>query len=259
MLALLTVGGVSSLALLFLFYVRPLRRSNSAMQHQMLHMGKEFIANASHELKTPITIIRGFAETLKDLPEVSDVMFDSILEKIIRNCERMENLVASLLILTDLENNRADVHVACDLVPLLENICTNLLNLHPEAHFEALHNEDHIIVHGNSHLLELAFSNVLRNALKYSPNKQHITIKLERSIETTLISIKDCGMGMKKDDLDHIFERFYTVDKAHSRKLGGAGLGLSIVKMIMDQHQVKTTVTSELGKGTAFSFSFPNY
>ncbi len=256
-LSIISITALIGLVLFLLCYIRPLKKSNSLMQHKMLYMGKEFIANASHELKTPITIIRGFAETLKDLPEVSDVMFESILEKIIRNCERMENLVTNLLILADLENCSGTSRKDCDLLPLVEQICMNLLHIYPEAHFEKLHNDDEILVQGDLGLLELALTNVLKNALKYSNENKHITITLEKSKEAVTVSVRDRGIGIKEDDLIRIFDRFYTVDKAHSRKLGGAGLGLSIVKMVMEKHDAKIKVNSKLGVGTKFHFSFP--
>ena len=257
MLLCLNILILLSLTIFIFFYIRPLKKRNSVMHHKMLYMGKEFIANASHELKTPITIIRGFAETLKDLPEVSDLMFESILEKIIRNCERMENLVTNLLILADLENHSGIAYKECDLVPLVGQVCMNLLHVHPEAHFEKLHNDDTIIVRGDVGLLEIAFTNILKNALKYSNENKHITITLEKSKEGVLVSVRDRGIGIKEEDLERIFDRFYTVDKAHSRKLGGAGLGLSIVKMVMDKHEATIKVHSKLTIGTNFAFSFP--
>lgn len=220
-------------------------------------MRKEFIANASHELRTPVTIIRGFAEVLKEMKEVSEEMYVSILDKILRNCERMENLVKKLLLLADLDNT-ASFHVKeCDLIALVEDCCNNLMQMHPNAHIEQWTNVDEVFVLGDMTLLEVAFSNLLKNAVKYSEKDPHIFVKIDAGINTVEVQITDQGIGIPKEDVSRIFDRFYTVDKAHSRDLGGAGLGLSIVKVILQKIQAKISVDSKLNKGTTFTLTFP--
>ena len=205
-------------------------------KQKIIDTGKDYIANASHELRTPITIIRGFAETLRDIEEVSEVMYNSILEKIIRNCERMENLVKNLLTLTDLEHWTNVKMGECDLITIIEHACMQVINVYPKIQIEQFNNEDCILIYGNHDLLELAFINILNNGVKYSSSLAEIKVVVTAQQHDVKIDISDKGVGIPSSDLNRIFDRFYTVDKTHSRKLGGAGLGLSIVKTIINNH-----------------------
>ncbi len=225
-------------------------------EHKILEVGKEFIANASHELRTPVTIIRGFAETLKDLEEISEGMYESILEKIIRNCERMENLVKNLLTLADLENSGPLTLLPCNLVELLEECSQQILVIHPEIEVEQFYNEDPIQVLGEETLLSLAFINLLKNGVKYSPRPAKLKITIESKEDEVLVQISDKGYGIPPESWERIFDRFYTVDKTHSRRMGGAGIGLSIVKIVMEKHDAKIWVDSVPGEGSTFHISF---
>lgn len=229
-------------------------RSN---QKRMVEMGKEFIANASHELRTPITIIRGFAETLQDLQEISEEMFNSILGKIIRNCERMEILVKNLLTLADLDASSSLSMKECDLLSVVGSACYTMLNLAPKTHIEQLQNVDEAPILADGSMLELAIFNLLKNAVKYSPPPAQIKITILASEEVVEVQIEDQGMGIPEEEVSKIFDRFYTVDKSHSRQLGGAGLGLSIVKTIIDKHDGKIWATSNIGIGTTFHILLP--
>lgn len=222
-----------------------------------IEIGKEFIANASHELRTPVTIIKGFAETLRDIPEMSEEMFDSILEKILRNCERMESLVKNLLLLADLDHLGDIKKDSCSLSLIVEHCSYQILSVFPDAYIETLQNKDEITIQGSNDLLDLAIMNLLQNGVKYSKENPHITVTIEDQEEKVLFSIEDRGMGIASENIPHIFDRFYTVNKSHARKLGGAGLGLSMVKIILEKHGAKIKVKSELGKGTKFTIEFP--
>ena len=226
--------------------------------HQkMLDMGKEFISNASHELRTPVTIIKGFAETLRDIPEISDIMLESILEKIMRNCERMENLVKHLLQLTDLDQATLSNAYECEATSLIEDCCRSVLNLYPNVRIEQLCSSDEMFIFADPDLIELAVTNILKNSVKYSDKDAFIQVRMQEKKGRLYIQITDKGVGIPEDSLERIFERFYTVDKARCRKLGGAGLGLSIVKLIIEKHEGKIWATSELGEGTTFHLSLP--
>ena len=230
---------------------------DKSSQHRVLEMGKDFVANASHELRTPITIIKGFAETLQDMEDLPHEMLVSIVEKIVRNCERMENLVKNLLTLADMENISVSPYQSCDVVTLLENCIEIVQAIYTDAVIAFTKERDHIFAAADPNILELAIINLITNAAKYSipPAKIHIFVELEG--EDAKIIIKDHGIGISAHDVDHIFERFYTVNKAHSRKLGGAGLGLSLVKTIIDKHQGTISVNSELGVGSTFTIMIP--
>jgi signal transduction histidine kinase len=230
---------------------------DKSSQHRVLEMGKDFVANASHELRTPITIIKGFAETLQDMEDLPHEMLVSIVEKIVRNCERMENLVKNLLTLADMENISVSPYQSCDLVTLLENCIEIVHAIYADAEITFTNDRGHIFAAADANILELAIINLITNAAKYSVPPAKIQISVEVEGEDAKITIKDQGIGIPAHDVDHIFERFYTVNKAHSRKLGGAGLGLSLVKTIIDKHQGTISVESQLGVGSTFTIMIP--
>lgn len=227
--------------------------------HKVLEMGKDFIASASHELKTPITIIRGFAETLQDMQDLPKEIIADILEKIVRNCQRMDSLVKNLLILSDIENIPFPKCQYCDLESLMEDCKRMVVLLHPEADICIVKQTDTIAAEVEPSILELAFLNLLENAIKYSKAPAKVSVYMHQDLDEVVIAICDQGIGIPSMDLEHVFERFYTVNKAHSRKLGGAGLGLSIVKTIIEKHDGTIQVSSSLGEGSVFTIRLPLY
>lgn len=230
---------------------------DKSSHYKVLEMGKDFVANASHELRTPITIIKGFAETLQDLPELPRDMVVDITEKIVRNCQRMDTLVKSLLTLADLENLPDTRFQECDLVALTETCRQVVLAVYENAQITIEKGSESISVAADPDILELAIINVLDNAAKYSNPPAQITIKLAQEGDDAVTSIIDRGIGIPPADLEHIFERFYTVDKARSRRLGGAGLGLSIVRTIIERHHGTISASSTVGVGTQFITRLP--
>ena len=220
-------------------------------------LGKEFIANASHELRTPITIIKGFVETLKDLPEISDVMLEDIFEKILRNCKRMDDIVKNLLILTDLDHLYKPNKEPFELYSLLDNSRHMIQEIYPNAEIEILGEDKEINLYADISLVELAISNLLQNAVKYSNQTPQIKIAVEQTQAEIKLCVIDRGIGIPKESLPHIFNRFYSVNKTASRRLGGAGLGLSIVKKIVEKHQGSIIVEDNPLGGTIFSLHFP--
>lgn len=227
--------------------------------YRVLEMGKDFIANASHELRTPITIIRGFAETLQDIPDLSPQMLKEITEKIVRTCDRLNNLVKSILTLADIENIAASRFHKSDLGAIVENCVHHLLEAHKDTVVNIDQKKEKIEILADSDLIDLAIMNLLENAVKYSTGTPEISIVLDQWADEVVLSIEDKGIGIPVHDLDHIFERFYTVDKARSRRHGGAGLGLSIVKTIIEKHGGEITVTSTEGVGSRFTIVLPVY
>jgi two-component system, OmpR family, phosphate regulon sensor histidine kinase PhoR len=226
--------------------------------YRLLEMRKDFIANASHELKTPITIIRGFAETLHDNPDLSEEIRVSITEKIVRNCKRMTNLIKDFLTLADIEKLPESRLSECDLVDMIINCTEMIKNVHPNAQIQMTNlTQGEILLNADHSLLELAFMNLIENAAKYSIPPAQIEVTLEDLGKVIRIKFIDQGIGIPVDDIDHVFERFYTVDKAHSQKMGGSGLGLSIVKTIIDKHHGKIYVSSKVGIGSTFTVTLP--
>lgn len=227
-------------------------------QERMLNMGKEFVGNASHELRTPITIIKGFTEMLQEAGDDIDRNAQKgILKKMQASCERMEHLVKHLLRLTDLENCELEARSSVDIHRLIEDISYQVVSIYPDFSIEHLRLEDEAFAYIDSDLIELVLTNLFKNSVKYSRDEKVITIKVDTTGDDIYIQITDKGIGIPEKDLDKIFDRFYTVDKAHCRKLGGAGLGLSIVRIIVEKHGGKIFATSKLGESTTMHLYLP--
>jgi len=225
--------------------------------HRVIEMGRDFVANASHELKTPITIISGFAETLHDHPELSKEISQEITQKILSNCVRMETLIKNLLTLAALDEGLPDSRLKqSDLIDLVEQAKQMARAVHPHAHIKIeKKGEEPFLLRLDSALFLQAVFNLLDNAAKYSKPPAKITVRLDKREKEYVLEIEDQGIGIPQADLERIFERFYAVDKSHSRMLGGSGLGLSIVEQIIDKHHGTIIVASEIGKGTTFTIT----
>lgn len=223
-------------------------------------MRSDFVANVSHELKTPLTSIKGFVETLKD-GAIKDAQkanhFLSIIED---QAGRLENLVSDLLSLSSLESEGQQLSKSEEsLRDIMSRVLTLLKNdIDDHGHVINLHcdnNVPNILVDRAS--LEQVFLNLVNNAIKFTPDQGCIDIRIVRDSDWVRVDVQDNGIGIEKQHLERLFERFYRVDKARSRDLGGTGLGLSIVKHIMSAHQGRIQVESDLGSGSLFSLFFP--
>jgi two-component system, OmpR family, phosphate regulon sensor histidine kinase PhoR len=226
---------------------------------KVIELGKDFIANASHELKTPITIIRGFAETLHDHPELSRDMHAEITEKIVSNCHRMNTLVKNLLTLAAVDEGLPASRLAmADLQDLVGQARQTVLTVHKNARISIeLIGKEPFQALLDSDLFLQALINLIENAAKYSKPPAIIEVIIRNKQKEFVLSVRDQGVGIPKEDLDRIFERFFAVDKSHSRNLGGSGLGLSIVERIVEKHKGRIEVLSEVGKGTEFILYIP--
>jgi two-component system phosphate regulon sensor histidine kinase PhoR len=222
---------------------------------------RDFVANVSHELRTPITSIKGFVETLRDTPPSEAEAFDRFLAIINRQADRLQHIIDDLLSLSRLEQGgaaadlgRQDVRVAEVLLEAV-NVCTaRRLDTDVSVNIDCpvdLH------LPANPALLEQAVVNLVDNALKHSGTTTPVRVSARREGERVLIRVTDGGRGIAPEHLPRVFERFYRVDRARSRKLGGTGLGLAIVKHIAQAHGGEATVTSEVGRGTTFTIAFP--
>lgn len=225
--------------------------------YKIFEMRRDFIANASHELKTPITVIRGFAEVLHMNPDLPLESQQEITTKIVRNCVRMTALIKDLLTLADIENLPHSRLTHCNIEAVTLRCMDMLHEVFPEAKVEIRKNQDTIQLIADADLLELAIMNLMENAAKYSPKPAHITVDLNDAEQEIVVQVTDEGMGIPLENQEHIFDRFYTVDQAHSKSMGGSGLGLSIVKTIIEKHHGTIGLTSELGKGTTFTIRLP--
>lgn len=217
---------------------------------------KDFVVNVTHELRTPLTAIKGFVETLE---EELDKEKQNYLRIIKRNTDRLSHIVEDLLSLEELEEK--GIRLEREEVNLKE-LAENVLKIfEQEARGRGLSlrliaDERLPLIQADSFRLEQMFVNLLDNALKYT-EKGGVTIVLRAKESEVAVEVQDTGIGISEEHLPRIFERFYTVDKARSRRLGGTGLGLSIVKHIVLLHGGKIQVKSELGLGTTFNVTLP--
>ncbi len=226
--------------------------------YRMLEMRKDFVANASHELKTPITVIRGFAETLHDHPELPKDTVVEVTGKIVNSCLKMTRLIKDLLTLADIENMPESNLMECDLEDLADHCRTLVLDAHPTAEITITNiNNKPMTITADPHLMEMALTNLMENAAKYSNPPAIIAVTLTHLGDSIKVAVKDKGIGIPPADVEHIFVRFYTVDKARSRKMGGSGLGLSIVQNIIEKHFGRITVESVVNEGSIFTIVLP--
>ena len=232
-------------------------------QQKLDQMRKDFVANVSHELRTPLTTVKSYTETLID-GAIDDreiaMQFLKVMEK---EADRMTNLVKDLLELSRIDNKQMQLNLKIlDLKAMVEEtIEAQKIHMEKKGHrliYEANNQIEYTIL-GDSARIRQILHNILSNAIKYSIDPGTISIKLYKNEEWITVQIQDTGIGIAKQDLERIFERFFRVDKARSRSQGGTGLGLSIVKEMVELHNGKINMTSKVGKGTTVTVQFKYY
>ena len=222
---------------------------------------KDFIANVSHELKTPITSIKGFVETLLSGTVKDEQKAKSFLEIIFRHSERLDAIINDLLSLSRIEKEGERNQISFQL-ELIQDVLQGAVYFCQTIADEKKVRIDlncpiDLCAQVNPHLLEQAIVNLVENAIKYSPSGSTIGILAKNEGKEVVIEVSDSGPGIDPEHLPRIFERFYRVDKARSCKLGGTGLGLAIVKHIVNVHKGQVTVQSRLDKGSVFKITLP--
>jgi two-component system phosphate regulon sensor histidine kinase PhoR len=217
---------------------------------------KDFVANASHELKTPLTAIIGFSETLIEGALEEPTARMKFIRKIWEQAQRLEFLVADLLHLSQIETDEPLELSAVPLIPMIREVIGEFEEKAVQKNIMiALEAPDEVRVKMDEEGIRVVFNNLLDNAVKYTPEDGRITIRVYDSENRFVkIEVSDTSIGIDQKYHDRIFQRFYRVDKARSRSLGGTGLGLSIVKHIIEKHGSRISVNSELGKGSCFCF-----
>ena len=220
-------------------------------------MRQDFISNVSHEIQSPLTSISGFAELLQkdELPDEQRRHFAAIIEA---ESKRLSSLSENLLKLSTLDNNR--VPLALEDFRLDKQLEQVALTLEPQWSAKELKVEadlQKLDIRGDESLLSQLWTNLLHNAVKFTPPGGRIDISLTAKEGAAVIKIADTGIGIAPEDQLHVFERFYKVDRARDRSLGGNGLGLSLCKIITELHSGNITVESTPGKGTAFIVTLP--
>ncbi|MDF2902928.1 MAG: signal transduction histidine kinase [Bacillus sp. (in: firmicutes)] len=219
---------------------------------------KDFVANVSHELKTPITSIKGFTETLLDGAKEDPKSLEAFLNIIFVESERLQTLIEDLLELSKIEQHRFNLEIkSFDLTSIISEVIRMLdfKAVDKGITLEFNLNLQSLTIEGDPFRLKQVFINVINNAIMYTPNGGKITVSMEEKGDLILVKVADTGIGIEKQEIPRIFERFYRVDKARSRNSGGTGLGLAIVKHLIEAHKGTISVVSELGKGSIFTIS----
>ncbi|OGX36496.1 MAG: hypothetical protein A3D87_01400 [Omnitrophica WOR_2 bacterium RIFCSPHIGHO2_02_FULL_50_17] len=221
---------------------------------------RDFVANVSHELRTPVSTIRGYAETLLEGALEDKAHAREFLKIIYDDSDRLAKLINDLLDLSRIESGTLSLNFQEQaLGPVIDRVLTGM---HQEAQRQSVQIKKEIpadlprVKIDETAVAQVMF-NLVENAVKYNKKGGSVTIAARETPRHIEVSVADTGIGIPQEDLPRIFERFYRVDKARSRELGGTGLGLSIVKHIIQAHDGKVTVESELGKGSTFRFTLP--
>jgi two-component system phosphate regulon sensor histidine kinase PhoR len=252
--SVLREGGARRGAVIVLDDVTRLRRLESVRQ--------EFVANVSHELKTPVTSIQGFIETLRDGAVRDPARADRFLEIVARQAERLSSIIEDLLTLSRLEREgkRPDIPVrdgdVHDVLRSAVQACQAKASDRGLA-VELVAPSERVLARMNPPLMEQAVVNLVDNAIEHSAAGEPVEVAARRAGDSVVIEVRDRGCGIDREHLPRLFERFYRVDRARSRKAGGTGLGLAIVKHIAQAHGGTVSVESEPGKGSTFRITLP--
>ncbi|MGZ8226178.1 MAG: phosphate regulon sensor histidine kinase PhoR [Methylococcaceae bacterium] len=223
---------------------------------KMETMRKDFVANVSHELRTPLTVLKGYLETLQDMDDGNSPLLTVSFKEMQGQTERMQHLVDDLLLLTRLETQQKKSQ-CIDVPALLKQICKEGDALENASRRIELTLETAAHIYGDEQELRSAFTNLLGNALKYSPDESVVKVRWRQSGGVIVLDVEDQGEGLTSADMLRVTERFYRVEGKHRKKVHGTGLGLAIVKHVLMRHDAALDIASELGKGSCFSCHFP--
>ncbi len=233
--------------------------SDITLAEKVETMRRDFVANVSHELKSPLTVVAGFLETLTD----GEVKLDErrrqgYLEMMREHTLRMQRLVEDLLTLSALESSRGSSdETLVDVSVLLAGVRDEALVLSAGRHRIGIGAQDPVLLLADAQELESAFGNLVSNAVRYTPAGGDIRLSWRRRGAQAVFSVADSGPGIEPRHIPRLTERFYRVDQSRSRETGGTGLGLAIVKHVLTRHQATLEIESEPGAGSTFSAVFP--
>ena len=217
---------------------------------------KQFSSDASHELRTPVTVVRAYTETLIKEPGLTEEQRES-LQTILTECIRMEKIISQLLLITRGQEKRYPIYIeSIMLKAVVDSVSETMEEQLREKNIKFVsHCSANLRIQADQSLLTQMLLNLVENAIKYGKEQGSISLTVKQNDETTILSVKDNGIGIPVEALPHIFDRFYRVDASRNRN--GSGLGLSIVKWIVETHQGTIDVQSKLDHGTEFVITIP--
>ncbi len=217
---------------------------------------KQFSSDASHELRTPVTVVRAYTETLMKEPTLTEEQRES-LQTILTECIRMEKIISQLLIITRGQEKRYPICIeTIKMRDVVDSVTETMEEQLRENEMKLIsHCSGNMEIQADQSLFTQMLLNLVENAVRYGKRKGTITLSAKQNDEATILSVKDDGIGIPEESLPHIFDRFYRVDASRNRN--GSGLGLSIVKWIVETHQGSIDVQSKFGHGTEFTVTVP--
>ena len=220
---------------------------------------QEFVSNVSHELKTPLTSMKVLADSLLVQEDAPVELYQEFMQDIAEEIDRENTIISDLLTLVKTDRKVTDLNVAAtDVNEFLEQILKRLRPIAEQANIEMVFESNRSVsAEIDTTRLSLAFSNLVENAIKYNRENGWVRVSLDADHKFFYVKVSDSGMGIPQDSLDYIFERFYRVDKSHSREIGGTGLGLAITKSAVVAHRGAIRVQSEMEQGTTFTVRIP--
>ena len=222
------------------------------------NLRKELIANVSHDLRTPLTMIKGYAEVMRDIP---GEMNEENLTAIVEESTRLSNLVSDLLDISKLQSGALPIEKRVfSLTTCIRDILTRFANLSQQQGYNFIfESNEEVFVFADKARIEQVLYNLISNAVNYSDNRKEIKVSEKVAGNTVRVEITDSGKGIEPEKLKNIWDRYYRADKNHQRAVVGTGLGLSIVKEILDLHGAHFGVVSKVGEGSTFWFELPVY
>lgn len=219
---------------------------------------QEFFSNASHELKTPLTSVRGYIELMESGIVTDEAQKEEFFRRIKKETENMTHLINDILMVSRLETKEAEVVFSeVRMYPLLQDVLASFETMAENMGVTIEVDCRPICIYANLQQMQELLNNLIGNAIKYNRSGGIVKIKMEEYQKQLHISVADTGVGIPKESLDRIFERFYRVDKGRNKKIGGTGLGLSIVKHIVQFYNGQIHVNSIVGKGSIFEVWIP--
>lgn len=231
---------------------------NNKQKDMVSNMRKEFSANVSHELKTPLTSISGYAEIMKN-GIVKEKDITNFADRIHKEASRLIKLVNDIINISRLDEGYVDIEKEdVDLFEMSRERSSRLAKQANDKGIKVALEGERVICHGIRQILDDMVYNLVENAIKYNKENGKVTIWVGSTLDGVKIRVTDTGIGIADEETDRIFERFYRVDKSHSKEIGGTGLGLSIVKHGAMVHGASLSVDSKLGEGSVFEIRFPN-
>lgn len=241
-----------------IYEIRELENSLNQMSnefHQTEELRRDLMANVSHDLKTPLTMIKAYAEMVRDLTYKNKEKRNENLNVIIDETERLNTLVDDILTLSSMQANNVELeYTDFSLNQMIESIITRYDVLLEKENYEFIYESKEIFVHADQKRTEQVIYNILNNAINYTGNDKKVYIIVEEKKETIRISIKDTGKGIKEEEKNKIWDKYYHSKKEHKRNRVGTGLGLAIVKNILDGYRLPYGIDSKEGEGTTFFF-----